>query len=261
MNKHLLLIAVSFLVASCNPQKSLQTKIEKLSQEYAGGKVELTNKLASTMAEYAIKYPNDSLSQGYLSLAAQYFSAANDQDEAIHACEKFAELYPNSEAKTEMYLIQARAYSALDKSDSCIKYFERVGASFDYSGTDKHLWKKAYLDYIEKNPNGDQSIDYSIKAANLLAASGSGDQAIILLNKIVEGSPDSKFAPYALMRIADIQENDLSNIEGAEMSLKRLIELYPSSNFANDAKIILEKGLLGLTEEEQFAKIIGKEAS
>jgi predicted negative regulator of RcsB-dependent stress response len=96
-----------------------------------------------------------------------------------------------------------------------------------------------------------------INYTNIKFSIGMKDEADSLYKQFVLDFPKSEFAPYALMRQAEKLESE-NKIKEAEAILKEIVLVYPESEHALDAKVTLEKKLLGKSEEEKFNIIVGK---
>ena len=244
-------------IQSCDSKQKLKDRISHLEEAVSKDRTKGRIELADAYTEFATTYPEDSLSEEYLLSAVNANSGANEHLKAIDCGEKYLMLFKEGEFKNRVILTMAKSYFGAENSDSAIKMFEKVPMGSEFMSTDIHFMKKSFLLFIEQHPDDSRSIDYSIKAANLLAETGSAERAVTVLSDLVAKYPDSEFSPYALMRSADIMEVQLKQIHEADSILRLLIEKYPKSNFARDANVILEKELLGLSDEEKFAKITG----
>ncbi|MCB9246088.1 MAG: tetratricopeptide repeat protein [Flavobacteriales bacterium] len=246
-------------LAACDKQQQLKNEIAQLELEEAEASPEGKLALANAYYEYATKYPNDSVSEGYLFRSCGMFAIMEKHEELMKASSAFFAQYDQSPNFSRVQLQRAKSFFVSDMPDSAVVVYEQVRDRAALNGDDLHFLKKTYLKLVEKYPTEERSIDYRIKGSNLLAEAGSGEQAIALLLQVTDSFPESNYCPYALMRAADIAETRLADIPQAEQLLKRLIYTYPQSNFASDAQIILEKQLLGLTDEEKFQRIVSQQ--
>jgi len=259
--KIFLLLLVVGTFTSCDKKQKLKDQIATLESQSPVDNSQSRMELAKAYISYANQFPSDSLAEQYHHSAVAIATSSKNHESAVQYGNEFLDKFPNSPIKDEVVLLIARSYFHQGNSDSAVALFESVPMGSSFASTDLHYMKKAYLLFLKDHPKDERSIDYSIKAANLLAESGSANKAVDLLLGLVKNHPDSEFSPYALMRSADILEVQSKNLPEAETTLKRLIEEYPESNFARDARIILEKGLLGLSDEEKFARITGQNPS
>lgn len=258
MKKILYILLGLFLFSACNKQEKLKKEIAQLELEDAEGSTEGRTALAKAYFDYANTYPSDTLAETYLLKACGLYSVLEKHGDVVQVCSKFLSHYDQSPHYSRVQLYRAKSLFLSDQPDSAVVAYEQVRDRSALNGDDLHFLKKTYLKLVEKYPTEKRSVDYRIKASNLLAEAGSGEQAINLLLQVADSFSDSDFCPYALMRAADIAETRLADLDQAKALLERLINTYPESNFAADARIILDKKLLGLTDEEKFQRIVSE---
>ena len=207
-------------------------------------------------AEYAQLQSQDSVSMGYLAQAAQYFQIIGANDTALQLSRAFMELYDSNRYTRDIYLSMARVYLDQHASDSSIANYERAQqiASLDRSDL-KDLG--AAFTQISADPKSPRAEEAMIKSANIHVELGETTEAAHLYSRFVKLYPQSTYSPYAYTRWADVLERE-GKLDEAKKVLETLIEAFPDDNFANDARITLEKDLLGKTDEEKFAIITGE---
>lgn len=249
---------VALLFQSC-AQPSVLDQIKELENQEAQMQPEAAKKLAGLYREYAAEN-KDSLAEEFLLRSAQIdlegerYGAVIDSDSLLQL------QFDSSKYSKQISLLAAKALLKSGKESAAIRRYEKIANEEILHNRDLHQMKLAYLAYIEKYPENQESLDYSIKAANLLATSGGARQAIDLYLSVVEKFPESAYAPFALTKTSEVYETQLGDIDQARKYLEQLIAEYPESNFARDAQVILDKGLLGLSDEEKFRRIIGQDS-
>ena len=135
--------------------------------------------------------------------------------------------------------------SARDKEMDNIKALKH---SYEQSGKTEHpdmaLAQKldaAYKDFISHYPKDSATpallYNDALLNNNPLAKV---DQAIIQLKQIVASYPESRFAPQALMLMGFLYEVNLNDANHARDSYQKLVDKYPSSPLANDARRSIE---------------------
>jgi len=77
-------------------------------------------------------------------------------------------------------------------------------------------------------------------------------KAVEYYQKVFVKYPKFEFAPSALFMSGFIQANNLSNFNEATVTYKKFLEVYPTHELADDAKVELDN--MGLSPEEIIAK-------
>jgi outer membrane protein assembly factor BamD (BamD/ComL family) len=256
---YFLIAAIVLTVFGCknsNTQSSLLTQIEELQNKEGSIIPEDRKKLNVLYANFADEFPSDSLSPGFLANAVYFNSQVGDLDNTISLGNKFVERYSNSQDLRQVHLTLAQAFLKNDLADSSVLHFEiaQENAPLDNS----YLIKlgEAYQMSATKDTS-DQRESNLIKAANIKVVTGYIADADTMYLNFCKTYPKSQYAPYAYMRRVEIMEMD-GNLDEGKKILEELIATYPESNFAQDAAIILEKNLLGKTDEEKFKMITGE---
>lgn len=114
-----------------------------------------------------------------------------------------------------------------------------------------------YVDATEAfvliNPTDEDSPELLNKAAETARSLKTYEKAITLYNWIIEKYPSSKYAPQAFFLKAFTFDNDLHDIENAKLFYEEFSKKYPSHDFADDAKVLLEN--LGKSDQEFLQSI------
>lgn len=254
----ILLAFIAFFISSCS-QPDRMEQILELENQKASMQPEAAKKLADLYRDYAA-LNQDSTAEEFLLRSAQMDLEGERYDEVLIADSLLALNYDSSKYKKDIALLAAKSLLKSGNEGAAIKRYENIANEEILHNRDLHQMKLAYLAYVEKYPDNKESVDYSIKAANLLSTSGGARQAIELYLKVVADHPTSDYAPFALTKVSEVYETQLGDLKQAKKYLEQLIADYPESNFARDAQVILDKELLGLSDEEKFRRIVGMDS-
>jgi tetratricopeptide (TPR) repeat protein len=112
---------------------------------------------------------------------------------------------------------------------------------------------KAYQAYYNSSGKDTISLNYLFEAANLAQVLGKYEKAIDLFINFHDGFPASHRCDEAVYNIAYIYDARLKNAEKAITYYNKVIELYPTSLWAQEAKGALH--FVGLSDEEMIKKL------
>jgi outer membrane protein assembly factor BamD (BamD/ComL family) len=110
-----------------------------------------------------------------------------------------------------------------------------------------------YVDYINAYHNDSLSPRYTYEAANVAAGLGKFQKSIELLSNYHEGYPNAKDRDKAVYLIGFLYDSQLHDDDKAIKYYNKVIELYPNSPYAQQAKDALQ--WVGLSDEEILKKI------
>lgn len=118
----------------------------------------------------------------------------------------------------------------------------------------------AYEKVVKEFPTGDLAPKATYEIAKLyqtgiisgLDPTASQEKAVEYYQKVFVNSPKHELAPSALFMSGFIQANTLGKYHEATITYKKFLEVYPKSEFADDAKAELDN--MGLSPEEIIAK-------
>lgn len=260
MNKNILfpILALCTVIgmSSCtDPKQKLVNEIEEIQAvEVQTG--ETKAKLAELQESYVMQFPDDSISETYLENAAMYFQLTQKNEKAIALAHLHLERYPKSENAITMTSNIAKSYADLNKYDSAIAYFEKAQTIGNTPIGDLRVWG-SMLDKMLRDPNTPDKDECLMKYAGILEQTEGPSSSIEQYQRLYGEYSDSKYAPYALMKHETLMEG-MGEIDSARALLEMLIERYPESKFANDAKSMIENDLLGKTPEEQLEILLNK---
>lgn len=104
--------------------------------------------------------------------------------------------------------------------------------------------------YAEENPDAADAADYLFKAAEIsINTKQEPQQSIDLVNGLLSGYPQFDKNPVALFMLASfVYDEQLGDLDGARAAYQQIVDQYPDSPFARDAKIAITQ--LGMTPEE-----------
>lgn len=117
-----------------------------------------------------------------------------------------------------------------------------------YSPTLLESLKSTYMEYAKKYPDDEKSPLYLFKAAQRSIALNQPEDAVTLLNDLIEKYPKNAIHEEALFLLAFTYENSLNNLASAGEKYREFIEKYPENELTEDAKLALEN--LGKSPEE-----------
>lgn len=127
----------------------------------------------------------------------------------------------------------------------------------DQTGEDLKLRQKllvAYADFVNFHNDDENSAEYLFRAGKLANEIGKPRRAIEYLVNLHDGFPRYERRTEAAFLIGFIYENVLNDREMAEKYYEKVVELYPETQWAEDARLSLQ--MLYLTDEEKIQKFI-----
>ena len=110
--------------------------------------------------------------------------------------------------------------------------------------------------YVLINPTDPESPDLLNKAAETARSLKTYNKAVSLYDWVIEKYPAHKLAAQALFLKAFTFDNELHDIDNARFYYQEFIKRYPTNDFADDAKVLMEN--LGKSDQE-FLQNIQKE--
>lgn len=114
-----------------------------------------------------------------------------------------------------------------------------------------------YCEFVKQNPKDPQAPEWLFKAMQIEVRTGEAEKAIELANQLANDYPDYKNVPVALVMLASEVYNDqLHDLEKARATYERIINDYPDSQWAADAKVLVT--MLGMSEEEMLKRIVNQ---
>lgn len=98
----------------------------------------------------------------------------------------------------------------------------------------------AYEEYSNANPDDELAGEYLFRAGDICMNTGYPEKAIEIYTRVFRDYTAYEKHPESLFLIAFIYENQLLNLEKAELSYRQFLGLYPEHELANDAEILLQ---------------------
>jgi tetratricopeptide (TPR) repeat protein len=140
----------------------------------------------------------------------------------------------------------------LDSIQTSIQTQEKMGKEA-LSREQQTALFKSYQEYYNASGKDTVGLNYLFEAANLAQGLGKYEKAIELFINFHDGFPASHRCDEAVYNIAYIYDARLKNPEKATTYYNKVIELYPNSLWANEAKGALH--FVGLSDEEMIRKL------
>ncbi|MFM9985026.1 MAG: tetratricopeptide repeat protein [Flavobacteriales bacterium] len=107
---------------------------------------------------------------------------------------------------------------------------------------------KAYQEYYNRHPKDTVALNYLFEAANLAQKLDKHQRAIELFINFQDGFPTSHRCDEAVYNIAYIYDARIGNKEKAKLYYNKVIELYPTSMWAEQARGALQ--IVNMSDEE-----------
>ncbi len=113
--------------------------------------------------------------------------------------------------------------------------------------------KVAYLDFAKSYPDDEHSPEFLFKGAQRCIVLEQAKEAVELLNELNTKYPKSGFVEDAAFLMAYTYENNLNELNKAQVLYQDFIKKYPKSELAEDARFALDN--LGKSPEEMLKNI------
>jgi TolA-binding protein len=174
-------------------------------------------------------------------LTAKIELAEGDSSQA----EKLLVQIPFGNSRAEAFFILANLYEIQQRYDLALAYYDTITTRerrSDYASLAE--FKKSLLEarLLEPDSTDTTNVDPAEEqfklAETYFLSFGDPGRAVEEYAKVVEGYPDSEFAPKALYGIVWLKRYRLSDTPW-QADLERLLELYPESKAAKDARELL----------------------
>ena len=159
----------------------------------------------------------------------------------ISSCQNDAPISPEQAKKVRLDSLQVK-----------ISELERIGKETLSREQQNNLFK-AYQEYYNTSGKDTLALNYLFEAANLAQVLGKYEKAIEYFINFHDGFPASHRCDEAVYNIAYIYDARLKNAEKATTYYNKVIELYPNSLWAQEAKGALH--FVGLSDEEMIKKL------
>ena len=173
-----------------------------------------------------------------LLVSATLLFGCSESEEQIHLSDGYGNNSNGQQAltTTDPLLIEINTLEGKSKADT----------AFDRTRTLRLF--KAYQEYYNKHPQDTVALNYLFEAANLAQKLDKHQRAIELFINFQEGFPGSHRCDEAVYNIAYLYDARIGNKEKASLYYNKVIELYPQSMWAEQAKGALK--ILNMSDEE-----------
>ncbi len=113
-----------------------------------------------------------------------------------------------------------------------------------------------YQSFASRFPNDSLAPGYLFKASDILMNMNRPQQTIFIFNKIINKYPDFNKLPTCYFLRAFVYDDQLKDYKAAKKYYNEFLSKYPDSDFADDAKMLLNN--LGKSPEELIKEFGGK---
>ena len=112
-----------------------------------------------------------------------------------------------------------------------------------------------YCKFVEQNPNDSTADLWLYHAMEINVMLKNADKSEEICHQLLETYPKSEWAPVSLFLLGSYVYNDILNDTAkAHVAYQQIIDNYPESHLAEDAKKSIE--YLGLTPDEILSRIV-----
>ncbi|MDX1666877.1 MAG: tetratricopeptide repeat protein [Saprospiraceae bacterium] len=282
---HLWLLLIAVIAASCSSQDPMQKEIAALEQEVQENpEVDKAEELLELYQEYIIRYPeNDDVNSRYLYRAAELQFRLNRISESIETLKQALRHHYEAENTLNNALLLGALYN--DRVDNQVlaqTVFQATTIAFPNSEKAKQLTEEGLqpldqrlqemgkrvfndstgqINYRAANnfingcaihalilPGDEDTPDWLYKAAETSRSLRNYERGLQLYEWVFSEYPYHDRAAQALFLYAFTLDNDMERYQEAEVAYNRFLEQYPDSDFADDAKFLLDN--IGKDEEE-----------
>jgi TolA-binding protein len=175
------------------------------------------NEALSDYNRYIEENPESRLAEkGYIQIARIFDNYLQKYDMAFNKYKQFADKYPDSEFTAEA--------------------LKRAATILENRIKDKQEAINLYMQLAEKYKTSETGQKAREKAANLYYDEGQYRQAVDQFYTLYEQEPMNKESIDYLLRIADIYENKLNNVDKTIETLNHIIENFPGTQEAERAR-------------------------
>jgi len=255
--KNIILTAVSLLlITSCtDPKSKLSKQIEDLRMtEKQNFEVKLN--LAELQEKYINEFDEDSLTIRFNEEVANFYYQVDSFEKAIQYVDRYNSKYDSSSEKWNMTMLKARSLVNQAKYAEGIIVYEDILQNQSLPMQDVRLLGKAHQFYISDSSFAGRD-KHLFKLGGIKEQMNEVDSAILIYSHLYTMYPNSKYGAFSMMKHSDLLEKT-AEVEKSKAVLAKLIEAYPETQFAKDAKILLDENLIGQTAEEQLNYILNK---
>lgn len=290
----LLFIVVLTLSSCQSESQKAQKEIGKLEQEYQKtSDTGLAATLVEKYTAYVNAYPDDAeVNSGYLSRAANlhygkghfqlaadllhqavknFYKAGNTPANALFLGKIYKENLSKPEAATTVFQSMQQVFPDFAEAKTELEQLspglppapQRINnilqqLTIDSLGRINFLVANDFMLNAELfailQPAAAESPQLLYKAGEVAGSLGAYDKAISIFDWIYTAFPNFEKAPLCLFMKAFTLDNNLKKIEEARPVYEEFLRKYPTDEFADDAKLLLEN--LGKPDSELFDAFI-----
>ncbi len=256
--KKLVYVLLGTLVVACtNPKEKLLGDIDKLMNQDQS--FETKKGIAELQEQFVAKYPNDSNAQYFMENYINFYAKIDSNDKAIALAQQYLSTYDSSVERNNMRIIIGQALSKKGEHEQVITHFEALMKDMNVPVADLRLVGASHLALLSDTTNKERD-EHQFKYAGIVEQTMGLEAAADQYKRLYTDFPTSKYAPFGMTKHADVEERN-GNLDEAKKILNTLIETYPDSKFAADARIMIEQDLLGMSAEEQLDQILKNQSS
>lgn len=288
-----LLIPVCLFLFSCEADSPLPSELVSLEKEVEKTPTpENIKKLTGEYIAYVQDNPEDAEWNGRLYYrAASRSLQGNNVSAAIKYLSDAVRMYPESSATpNNLYLLAETYKNKFKQQPLADMYYQALVEGFpnhEYAAKSKANMKQQktlgdraleaktalYADttqiridarkakklidiyglYTSVLPDADNTPQYLYETYDIANSVRMYKDAALASEKLYTNYPDFEKAPTAMFLTAFIYENNLNDLEKAEIIYKKFIAQYPKDEFANDAQVALEN--LGTPADQMLKNI------
>ncbi len=173
----------------------------------------------------------------YLNEQAEANCEAGNLLEAIQNHQTILEYEP---ANADSHAETARLWALLDEKDDSLRFYQMAIQLFVSQGLEDRALQVAE-EMAVFWPGSKLSATARFRLATYLEETGDTERALEEFQSITDDEPDSVEAQMSLLKVAELELNDLGRPQAAEMRLRQFIERYPTSEWLRFARETLSE--------------------
>ncbi len=147
--------------------------------------------------------------------------------------------------------------SDVDKAEF-LKKIKMLDDSLNTNFPSQEILKEAvtaFQDYAVIYPDDEKAPDYLLKASDIAYTLGQHPKAVKILNQIIEKYPDYTRIESVYYNRASHTDFELRDTAQAKIYYKEFMEMFPNSDFVDDAQARIDQHFMSLEELiESFTK-------
>jgi tetratricopeptide (TPR) repeat protein len=257
MYKALLPIMAAFTLLSCSQsQESMLKQIADFEKSEKTGTKDGLAELAKMHKAYGLKY-EDAEANNYLYAAAQYYYYENNTTEA----ESLLTQYITRDDSTERYRNAAINLATLyGKANKYAEADDLISELLDKDLPTAAQWQdviKLYEDKLQAKSNVTPK-DYE-RLTLARTAVGRFNEALASLDQAIKDFPQYEKRGDLMYRAGFIGWEYLKDTKVASAYYNRFLTEYPNDPKAAEVKIILNNGMLSMSDEDILTMLKGKQ--